>query len=167
MTTTKAPARTDRYGFPIVDCRRCAGTGQFGPSGVNGGRCFKCGGGGLVHPKGPVADAWTDFVRATDIARHPQVMQMSVGDEITFDIDRNGKATTDATWKAIARIGVTPDRCGSCLIGTDESKRTYQYYWALYFTDGTHQIVDQHRIGARRGVKVTARPFLRGLGLAA
>jgi len=163
--TTKATA-TDRYGFPLRSCTRCGGTGDFGPRSVDGGRCFGCGGTGWVHPAGRVADAYAAMMAAARTAKRPMVSQMRPGDEVTFDIDWNGNATKDAAWKTVERIDITPEIVGRAWTGGELVRVSYRT--TIYWTDGTFRGADENQQGARRGVKVTPRPYVaQALGLPA
>ena len=54
---------TNKYGFPVVTCTRCHGTGHFSFNQVDGTMCLKCGGNGRVIAKKAVP-AWMAFKTA-------------------------------------------------------------------------------------------------------
>lgn len=75
--------RTDRHGFPLIECHRCSGTGrlpQFGN--VFGGTCFRCSGAGVAHVGGTVARLAAEFASALQRAGKCEVSDIMVGDSV-------------------------------------------------------------------------------------
>lgn len=68
--------------FETTDCSRCGGTGYFGPICVNGGRCFKCGGGKRQDTRAG-AFARKAF-RAIIDANTAPVASLKVGDRVKW-----------------------------------------------------------------------------------
>lgn len=149
----------DRYGFPVRECTRCGGCGQYSFNPMHGTVCFKCSGTGLQHSTKRVRDAYAEFNAARRAAVRPTLAGVEAGDQITFDLTYNG-IRSDADFQTVAAITVTPKRCGSSLIGTDESQRVYHYEHAVSFTDGSHRVTSGNVIVGRRGVKVDPAPFV-------
>lgn len=54
----------NKFGFPLVSCYRCGGSGNYGPVQVEAGKCFGCGGSGKVVRAGKARKAWVEFVAA-------------------------------------------------------------------------------------------------------
>ena len=59
-TTTTTKPRTDKWGFAITTCGRCAGSGNYSYNQRHGSRCYGCGGSGLKHTK-QGAKGWAIF----------------------------------------------------------------------------------------------------------
>jgi len=74
--------RVNAQGFPIVTCYRCAGSGEFGPRSVEGGKCFGCRGTGLCVKRGKAAKAWVAYVEAHRAFRETTPVQVEVGQRI-------------------------------------------------------------------------------------
>lgn len=68
--------------FATETCARCNGTGMFGPRSVNGGRCFKCGGGKVQSSRAGTA-ARKAFSAVVDANVKP-VAELEVGQKVKW-----------------------------------------------------------------------------------
>lgn len=73
--------KTNRYGFPIVTCSRCHGTGHFSFNTVDGTTCLKCGGNGRTIAKKAIP-AWTAFKAAAKKMSEKIWGEVEVGDVV-------------------------------------------------------------------------------------
>lgn len=154
MTRTATTMR-DRYGFPIRTCSRCGGTKRYAS-----GWCHKCRGTGVVHPRGRVAQAFTEFAEASDLARRCTVVDLRPGDEITFDTS-NARPVPGAAWATVERVTVTPVIEGWMTVGVGENAvRIDRHRYVIYFTDGSWRETSETVMLARRGVTVDPAPYL-------
>lgn len=116
--------KTDRDGFPIETCGRCAGTGTY-PSSAWNGVCLGCNGAGIGWPAGKVqqlAATWhterhamanvTPSVRYswTEAGERTQGDGLAVGDQIRLD---------DEPWRTVAAIRPTAAIVGQTFIGAE------------------------------------------------
>lgn len=123
MATTTKTQKTDRYGFPVVECSRCQGRGKLnGFSHVHGGVCFKCDGKGFTHRAGKAAKLATAFYAAIRTAQRPELANVKVGDEIRF-----GKMDE---FRRVEMIETTDEIVGTCRIG-DVVTHTYRIRYRL------------------------------------
>lgn len=63
-TQTETETRTNRYGFPLVDCYRCGGSGHYSYTPSYGTTCFGCSGSGVAVKRGKAAKAYQAFMDA-------------------------------------------------------------------------------------------------------
>ena len=71
--------RTNKYGFPVVACSRCHGSGEFSFNIQDGSSCFGCNGKGFVVAKKAVP-AWTAFMQAAKKLREKTWGEVQIGD---------------------------------------------------------------------------------------
>lgn len=67
--------------FEMIECRRCGGSGYYGPMSINGGRCFKCGG-ATKHRTKRGQEAYETFTALMDELMGVGVMEIAVGDRV-------------------------------------------------------------------------------------
>ena len=149
----------NRLGFPVEVCGRCGGTGHFSYNQMDGSTCYGCSGSGICYAAGTAAKVHGEYRAALQAQRETTVGRVSVGDTIAFGRSMDTLATPrrwEYTWKTVAALNVTPRICGTSRIGTAEP--TYQYDWAVTYTDGTHQIVGGHTCCYRQGA-IDAAPY--------
>ena len=72
---------TNKFGFPIVPCSRCNGTGEHKHNQRTQRRCFKCDGKRIIVAD-HAQDAWNAFVDHATIISEPTTMQLTVGDMV-------------------------------------------------------------------------------------
>jgi hypothetical protein len=140
---------TTKLGFPIEECSRCGATGYFGPRSVDGGRCFDCGGNAVVNSRGTSGDIAAEYRNDLRRSRNAIVRTMKPGDVILYGDE----------WKTVAHTQITDKTCGSSLIGTDESKRTYSYYYLVTFEGDEPVELSDSLLYKRRG-SVDAAPYV-------
>lgn len=119
IALTVEKERTDRYGFPIVPCRRCDGTGMFGPRAVKGGVCFECGGARMAHKRGKVAKAAGEFYAAKRAARQRLTSTLQPGDVAIPWNPTDGRKVADDEWLTIVSVTQTDTECGYSETGTE------------------------------------------------
>jgi hypothetical protein len=143
-TTTET--RTNSYGFPIVDCPRCDGTGRFGPESVEGGRCFGCLGAKTVVKAGKARKAWVAFTKAQP-KKEAILSDLQVGTKVLPGLAQRKLAGME--WVEITKIEITPERCGWSLTGTDEADRIHYYYRWITLSDGTCRKLSENSLVRR------------------
>lgn len=148
----------NQYGFPVVTCRRCAGTGSHGPSSVLGGRCFDCGGTGQRVRGGKASAAWTAFLDAHRKFRTPTVGNLAVGDRVRLNKGDDLRTVAAIRWEYLGE-GAGSFRHGD-VTGSQLRVRVY-----LTWEDGTiAEVVNgPHIMVASRAGKVDPAPFLDGI----
>ena len=93
-----AEVSVNKYGFPLVTCYRCAGAGRFGPTSVEGGRCFGCAGSGIRVKRGKATKAWTAFVTAHHRFREPTPVDIEVGQRIAKYLGEQFRTVAATRW---------------------------------------------------------------------
>lgn len=149
MTTT---TKTDRYGFPITECRRCGGTGRYSFNLMDGDRCYGCSGTGFQHTRS-AAKLYAEFREAQKAVSRPMARDLQPGDRITFNFLKG------AEFRNVVEVITTDEVCGSSLTGTDEANRVYHYYVIVRFDDGTEERIGGTTLARRTG-KVDPAPFV-------
>jgi hypothetical protein len=119
---------TDKRGFPIATCGRCGGTGRYSFNQLDGDMCYGCHRTGWEFP-GKVASIHAEYLAAVDAATKCTAERMQPGDLVRYG--------SGDEYREVKALHPSPRRIGSCLIGTDESQRTYSYEIWVEFTDGT------------------------------
>ena len=79
----------NRWGFPIENCARCKGSGQYSFNPVDGTRCYGCGGRGTTVTRN-AREAWSQFEFALYQYRNPAVRDVKVGDVLQLTIISSG-----------------------------------------------------------------------------
>lgn len=75
--------KTNKYGFPIVTCSRCHGTGNFSFNLEDGTTCFKCNGSGHMVAK-KALPAWEAFRIAARKMTQKQWGEVELGDVVKY-----------------------------------------------------------------------------------
>lgn len=88
-TATLTQTRTDKFGFPIVTCYRCGGSGRFSFNQITGDRCFGCNGSGVCWKRGKVAKAAVAYHEALRKAKSPVVRDLVKGQVIACNPNGN------------------------------------------------------------------------------
>lgn len=145
MTDTRA-YRTDRHGFPLIECPRCDGAGYLPQHGrVNGGRCFKCAGAKMVHPRGRAGELATEYYRAlSDAVRAVMGAHLVIGDDGTRETVPGVRAGDvvrpegrDAgPWRQVAAVRVTRRINGEGYMGHPGRLFQLSLETLITFTDG-------------------------------
>lgn len=154
----------NRYGFPIVTCRRCAGTGSFGPSSIQGGRCFDCGGTGAHVRRGKAAAAWGAFVEAGRAFHRPTGDAIEVGDRIR--VAKSDALRTVAAIEWELQIGRSSGASTQGTVGGDRPWVTCSHLSiviTLTFEDGSTSTTSPRHLVASRAGRVDPTPFLEGI----
>lgn len=153
----------NRYGFPLVTCSRCAGTGAFGPTSVHGGRCFDCGGTGQRVKGGKASKAWTAFLDAHRKFRTPTAAAVNVGDRIRVNRGDELLEVAAIEW---AYLGGSR---GESKSGTVGGEREWSWSTRLHvevrftFTDGSTATTEANHAVASRAGRVDPAPYLEGI----
>jgi len=83
-------AKTQKNGFPIEDCNRCGGCGQFSYNDVDGTRCYGCGGSGWkLTPKGK--REFKKWKAAVEAFRATKISDIKVGDQVALTVGRSAR----------------------------------------------------------------------------
>lgn len=162
--STATAERLNGYGFPIVTCRRCGGTGSFGPKSIQGGTCFDCAGGGLVIKPGKAEAAWLEFVKARKEQRNAIASALQVGDRVQLVRKAPLRTIAGVEWIMLGR------GCGYGTQGVEGSPRYIETHYVaidivVTFTDGGTRTFAPRELVTRAGV-VDPAPFLAAAGLA-
>ena len=72
---------TNAYGFPVTECDRCGGTGEYSYCDAYGKRCMKCNGTKFFVAK-HAAKAWKAFQEAKKADAQRQISQVKIGDKL-------------------------------------------------------------------------------------
>lgn len=99
-TTTKLPT----IAFETTDCGRCAGTGMYGPTCIDGGRCFGCGGKGIrLSRAGKIARDRYDAIMGK---MHVRIDEIKAGDRVKIELahTRSWQLRKRATWYTVTDI---------------------------------------------------------------
>ena len=127
---------TNKFGFPIVPCSRCNGSGEYKYNQRTQRRCFKCDGKRTIVAD-HAQDAWNAFIDHATIISEPTTMQLTVGDMV-----RHTKRDEFKTITAIHTSGNTtvfagniPLRCITIEFDNGESFMTSEgHTWLRTFT---------------------------------
>jgi len=127
---------TNKFGFPIVPCSRCNGSGEYKYNQRTQRRCFKCDGKRTIVAD-HAQDAWNAFIDHATIISEPTTMQLTVGDLV-----RHTKRDEFKTITAIHTSGNTtvfagniPLRCITIEFDNGESFLTSEgHTWLRKFT---------------------------------
>lgn len=131
MTTTDAPARTDKYGFPVELCNRCAGHGDY-PSSAWGGVCLGCNGSGFAWASRTIANHAHRFITAFKAAGHAVTMELQPGMRVWL-------AGSDA-FREVTAVSATDQVDGVMTVGAGDNATVTTYYaHDVTFTDGVTQ----------------------------
>lgn len=148
MTNDLPSFETDRWGFPIEQCQRCAGHGRIPAYGdIFGGVCFGCNGAGKAYPNRAIKalvnehTAWlrkradVSLCSRIDLQTAERVTYASPGDVIRPWGQRVGQ---HALWRTVADVRVLPDIIGMSLTGAaaDEVRALIQRV-LVTFDDGS------------------------------
>ncbi len=155
-------AKTTPQGFPLVECYRCHGTGAHGPSSVQGGTCFGCGGTGLCVRRGKAAKAYAAFLEAHRRFRTPSAGDVAVGDRIR--VRKGDELRTVAALERVLHPGVSSGASTQGTVGGDRPWVTYSRLRIdvlFTFEDGSTDRMDSvdALIYSRAG-RVDPAPFL-------
>lgn len=146
MATKTSATKTDRYGFPVVECSRCFGNGKLnGFTHVQGGACFSCEGKGYVYRAGKSAELAAAFYAAMREAQRPALANVKVGDEIRF-----GKTEE---FRRVEMIENTGKVLGTGRRG-DQVWHTYEY---------TYRLAGEETIRSSSNLMVQRKPDIEAL----
>lgn len=112
-TTTKLPT----IAFDTTDCGRCAGTGMYGPTCIDGGRCFGCGGKGIrLSRAGKIARDRYDAIMGK---MHVRIDEIKAGDRIKIELahTRSWKLRKREAWYTVIEI---TSKFEGCKLGDEE-----------------------------------------------
>jgi hypothetical protein len=103
---------TNKFGFPIVPCSRCNGSGEYKYNQRTGRRCFKCDGKRIIVAD-HAQDAWNAFIDHATIISEPTTMELRVGDMVRSTKRDEFKTITAIHTRANATVfaGNIPLRC--------------------------------------------------------
>lgn len=73
----------DKFGFPLLECERCLGSGEHSFHIMAGNRCFDCGGSGLVRTKQGRRE-YLKWLQAVHAFRETPLAKVLVGDKISI-----------------------------------------------------------------------------------
>lgn len=156
LDTPASDGAVDKYGFPVIKCHRCDGTGQYGYNTVDATKCYSCGGTGHQYTQDVLTDVVAEFAAAQRAAARPSVRELKVGDTIS----RQYTQLADAHFKEVARVLVAPQR-PTRFEGKGPAKRPAGFVAAVEFTDGSRDVVTTDTVYARRGAVVDPTPFVK------
>lgn len=142
---------TDEYGFPVVKCGRCGGTGTIARySQVFQGVCFGCNGAKTCYPKGTPTRlakqfyAWLSEAAQCDAAAGVEVAKdgtrtFTSSDFRPGDVVRAKQRGIETPWRTVARVRPTRKVCvvawaGGRLCGLSLETE-------VVFTDGTSKTI--------------------------
>lgn len=145
----------DRYGFPVVTCRRCAGRGRQGYNTVDGDRCYGCGGNGTVLAPDVAREVVAEFAAAQRAAARPRVRDLKVGDIVSKPYTN----LEDAKFRRVVRVLVAPHR-PTRFENRDGTKRPVAFAAAIDYDNGDRDVVTTDFVYARRGSQVDPAPFV-------
>lgn len=154
----------NKQGFPLEECRRCGGSGSFGPTSVHGGRCFDCNGSGLRITRKASA-AWTEYAEAQRKHWHPTAAELHVGDRIRVLRKSDPLLTVTAVrWEL--EVGRS---AGSSTRGTEGSANycaSSRLWVNVYVTteDGVEHKLQANNLVASRAGRVDPAPYLAKVG---
>lgn len=135
--------RTDKDGFPIEPCGRCAGTGTY-PSAAWNGVCLGCNGSGFAYPKGKVSELAAQWANEHYALTH-------VTPAVHYDYAQDGTRTEwdrvqpgdqirlhDEDWRTVAAVRPTARMVGETYIGADANRalRAVTVMTHITFTNG-------------------------------
>ena len=146
---------TDKYGFPVVTCARCAGTGRFSRNDVDADRCYGCGGSGTVLAPDVAREVVSEFAAAQRAAARPKVRDIKVGDVISKPYTQ----LEQAQFRRVVRVLVAPQK-PTRFEGRGDKKRPAAFAAAIDYEDGTRDLVTTDFVYARRGAEVDPAPFV-------
>lgn len=155
---------TNRYGFPLVVCRRCAGSGQFGPASVHNGQCFDCGGTGMRVKGGKASKAWAAFLDAHRKFRTPTAEAVQVGDRIR--VRKGDELRTVAAIEWTLQVGRSSGASSEGVVGGSGYWRTYSRLAVdveFTFEDGSTSTIPVGFCIESRAGRVDPAPFLEGI----
>jgi len=139
-------SQTNNWGFPTVQCAKCAGTGRHDWTPSTGNICRNCGGKGTL-----VADyaikIWLEFVDHVEAQRGPSISKCSAGDVVRVFGNK-------VPFKTIAQIETGVGEATQWTNGVETGWRTN-----VTFTDGTTQQFCDN-IKMRRKFTADPAPYL-------
>lgn len=170
--------QTDRYGFPVVPCTRCTGTGAHGPRSVRSGVCFKCNGQGIHHKGGKAAKAAAEFY--TDRRNARRASAAGVGDiqalqpgDVAAHGTVNGRVRAE-DWVTIVSVTKTDRESGWSTVGVEGTPgytKTIHYEYDVVVTDAAGDTRTIHDAGYLWFLKnprpIDPAPYLAAAGIKA
>lgn len=122
--------------FETTECGRCGGTGQFGPTAVDNGRCFNCTGNKTVLTrKGRAARDAYEQLELDNLVVHAS--ELSEGDHI-YSNARRGGCVNDyvKTWRKVKSIKLETREVDVAKVYTNgELKRSTMTYILITFQE--------------------------------
>jgi len=154
MTLVTALPTTDRYGFPVEVCGRCAGTGQFSYNQIDGSRCYGCDGKKVRHTRKarPHFQAWADDLKAL---RRASGASLRVGDELAIVECTDIFTEKVIGWHTVTQIERTDEECGwSITIDREtgaEVRTPTSWRMLITFDDGEQVQASTNSLFRRKG----------------
>lgn len=120
----------NKYGFPLVKCGRCGGSGHYSWNQRHGSTCYGCSGSGVVvAPK--AKNAWNAFLAFRKACHEPKTSQLEVGDKV--------RLYGQTEFLTVTSVTATDERCGSSFSNGVETE-VWVWMYVTLSDDSSHRV---------------------------